>query len=144
MKLKTWNLKLITHSFLIILWASSFKLQDKKMTLEQISYLILLIISLLAIVLTFGVVWRVERKLDISYKFILIAIIFFTCGIVFDVFRVFYLPVNFQGLNFIIKSLFIIFYTVGVYKMRSLIHEINEEVLKKDKPSSSQQNGGEG
>jgi len=113
------------------------------MTLEQISYLILLIISLLAIVLTFGVVWRVERKLDISYKFILIAIIFFTGGIVFDVFRVFYLPVNFRGLNFIIKSLFIIFYTVGVYKMRSLIHEINEEVLKKDKATTLYQGRGE-
>lgn len=107
------------------------------LSVEQIAYLILLLISLLAIVLTFGVVWRVERRLDTSYKFILVAIIFFTGGIVFDLFRLFNLPLNIQGLNFIIKFLVIFFYTLGIYKMRSLIKEINEEVLKKESNAKS-------
>lgn len=101
------------------------------MTWEQIANINLLIVTLLAIVLTFGVVWRVERKLDISYKFILVAMIFFTIGIIFDIFQSFQLPIYLPN-DFFIKSLFIIFYTLGVYKMYALIREINEAVIKKD------------
>jgi len=101
------------------------------MSFEQIYYLIILIVSLLAIILTFGVVLRVERKLDISYKFILIAVIFFSVGIFLDLFRS-YQIIIFEDYDFLIKGLFLIFFTLGVYKMRALIKEINEEVIKKE------------
>lgn len=102
------------------------------MTIQQIINIIILTLSLLAIILTFGVVWRVERKLDLSYKFILLAIMVFSCGVIFDLFKSFNIHV-FEDINYFIKGLFIIFYLLGILKMRSLIREINKTVLKKEK-----------
>lgn len=102
------------------------------MDIYQILHIILLVISLMAIIFTFGVVWRVERKLDLSYKFILVAIIFFTCGVVFDLFKSLDITII-KELDLLIKFLFLIFFTWGIYKMRALIKDINEEVIKKDK-----------
>ena len=43
--------------------------------------------SLLSIFLTLWVVWHVEKKLDVSYKFFALAIVVFTIGLVFEIFQ---------------------------------------------------------
>lgn len=92
--------------------------------MEEIFNYIILFFSLIAIVITSGVVWRVEKKLDISYKFMLVAIIIFAFGVLIDIFRNALPSWEWQK---IVKALFIIFYTFGVFEMRSLIVGLEEK-----------------
>ncbi|MDI6777918.1 MAG: hypothetical protein QMD77_01900 [Patescibacteria group bacterium] len=93
---------------------------------EVIVKTIVLAASLLAIVFGFGVVWRVEKKLDVSFKLFLLAIIFFFAG---EVLNLFYIPKN----NFIIyaeptaKILFAAFFLAGMITMRNMIRKIDGE-----------------
>lgn len=102
-------------------------------TLEQIFYLALLFLSLTTVAMTFGVVWRVEKKLDVSYKFILLALVAFTGGIFFDNLQALY-QINI-GLAWQkgIKALIIIFFTLGVFEMRTLVIELEERAARKNK-----------
>lgn len=76
--------------------------------------------SLLSIFLTCWVVWHVEKKLDISYKFFQLAIIVFSIGVLFEILQ-FYGVISAWQWEKIFKGLFIIFFTVGVFEMRDLI-----------------------
>ena len=76
--------------------------------------------SLLSIILTLWVVWHVEKKLDVSYKFFALAIVVFTIGLVFEIFQ-FYGVIAAWQWEKIFKGLFIIFFTIGVFEMRDLI-----------------------
>lgn len=76
--------------------------------------------SLLSIFLTSWIVWHVEKKLDISYKFFQLAITVFGIGILFEILQ-FYNIVSAWQWGKIFKGLFIIFFTVGVFEMRDLI-----------------------
>jgi hypothetical protein len=100
------------------------------MSLLQVSDIIAKLVALLAalfsIVYTFGVVWRVEKRLDISYKLFLVAIIFFTLACVLSYFNtekgiVMSFLVN---LNY---GLFSLFFLAGICTMRSLIRKIDGE-----------------
>jgi len=73
----------------------------------------------------------VEKKLDVSYKFFLVAIVVFAFGIFFDILEA-YIPI-FQKLawNKLITALFLLFYTLGVFEMRSLIIHLEEDKSKK-------------
>lgn len=105
-------------------------------TIEQIFYLILLFLSLTTVVITFGVVWRVESKLDISYKFLLLAILVFTAGIFIDNLRVIHqIKINMEWEK-LIKALFIIFFAIGVFEMRALIVEIEERAARQKKEAA--------
>jgi len=92
--------------------------------MEALFNYIILFFCLIAIVITSGVVWRVEKKLDVSYKFLLIAIILFTFGVLADIFSNILPPWEWQK---IAKALFIIFFTIGVFEMRSLIIGLEEK-----------------
>ncbi|OGY43491.1 MAG: hypothetical protein A3J62_03320 [Candidatus Buchananbacteria bacterium RIFCSPHIGHO2_02_FULL_38_8] len=85
--------------------------------------------SLLSIFLTAWVVWHVEKKLDVSYKFFLLTIIVFGVGILFEIFQ-FYNVIAAWQWEKIFKGLFVIFFTVGVFEMRDLILDLKE----KEKP----------
>lgn len=89
-------------------------------------YYILLFFSLVAIVITAGVVWRVEKKLDKSYKFFLISLIIFTAGIILDLLELYGLVPRWQWQK-IIKALFIVFFTVGIFEMRTLIIDVEKK-----------------
>ena len=101
-------------------------------TFEEIFQLFILFLSLVSVVITFGIVWRVERQLDISYKFILLAIIIFSFGELLktlEVFNILYIEVWWQGLT---KSLFVIFFVIGVLQMWLLIRDLEvQEIIKK-------------
>ena len=87
----------------------------------ELSFLyVILLFTLLSIFLTAWVVWRVERKLDVSYKFFLLAIVVFGLEIIFEILQ-FYAVVSAWLWQKIFTGLFIIFFTVGVFEMRDLI-----------------------
>ena len=88
--------------------------------------------SLLSIFLTCWVVWHVEKKLDVSYKFFALAIVVFSVSILFEIFR-FYNLIAAWHWEKIFKGLFIIFFTVGVFEMRDLILGFEEKEKVKEK-----------
>jgi len=86
---------------------------------------------LLSIVFTAGVVWRVEKKLDISYKFFLAAIVFIFFAEILDLY---YAIDNAQGIALavkILRMLFSISFLVGVIFMRNIIRQMDGELKKK-------------
>ncbi|MFH0820123.1 MAG: hypothetical protein V1892_03765 [bacterium] len=102
-------------------------------TLDQIFYLAVLFLSLTTVVITFGVVWRVEKKLDISYKFLLLAVIVFTFGVFFDNLSALHQIKISPEWEKLIKALFIIFFTLGVFEMRTLVIEAEERAMREKK-----------
>ena len=87
---------------------------------------IILAASLLAIIFTSGVVWRVEKKLDISYKLLLVSILAFTAAQIIS----FSNPLNDFWISFaesIMKMLFAVFFLWGVWTMRNMIRSIDGE-----------------
>lgn len=94
--------------------------------LDFIAKSVAVVTALFSIIYTFGVVWRVEKRLDISYKFFLVAIVFFTLACVLSYFNTdkgvivpFLVNLNY--------GLFSIFFLAGIYTMRSLIRRIDGE-----------------
>lgn len=83
------------------------------------------VFSLLSIFITFWVVWHVEKKLDVAYKFFLLAIIVFSLGILFEIFQ-FYEAIPAWQWEKVFKGLFLIFFTVAVFEMRDLIISLKE------------------
>jgi len=94
--------------------------------LELIAKAIILAASLLAIIFGFGVVWRVEKKLDVSFKLFLAAVIAFFAG---EVMGLFYIP----GTSFLVyaapaaKILFALLFLAGMAEMRNMIRRIDGE-----------------
>ena len=93
---------------------------------EMIINISIIAISLVAIVFTCGVVWRTEKELDISYKFFLGAIIFFTIS---EFLKLFY----FEGRSvlatviLISKLLFSILFLAGTLTARDLLRKMDGE-----------------
>ena len=108
-------------------------------TIEQIFYLAVLFLSLTTVVITFGVVWRVEKKLDISYKFLILAVIVFTVGVFFDNLSALHQIKISPEWEKLIKALFIIFFALGVFEMRTLVIETEERAVRQKKEASQKQ-----
>ncbi len=88
---------------------------------------ITIISLLLAIIFTAGIVWRVEKKLDISYKFFLTAIILLLAAEILDLY---YGIDNQIKIALIVKSLrmfFALFFLTGVLFMRNIVREMDGE-----------------
>ena len=87
---------------------------------------VVIISALLAVVWTFGVVCRVERRLDISYKFFLTAIIAFAVSELAGLFNLgkaswlFWIPQ-------LGKLIFALFFLAGIWTMRNMIRKIDGE-----------------
>jgi hypothetical protein len=82
---------------------------------------------LLAIIFTAGVVWRVEKKLDISYKFFLTAVVLLFGAEILDLY---YSIDNQINIALIVKSLrmfFALFFLIGVLFMRNIVREMDGE-----------------
>lgn len=83
-------------------------------------------LSLAAVVFAFGVVWRTEKELDISYKFFLGAIIAFTT---FEFLELF----TFDGrevvaeLALVFKFLFAVLFLAGIFTARDLLRKMDGE-----------------
>ena len=87
---------------------------------------IVIIAAILSVIFTAGIVWRVEKELDISYKLFLGAIIAFTLGEIANF-------INFGnglliiGIAAFSKMLFVILFLGGILAMRDLIRKMDGE-----------------
>lgn len=83
-------------------------------------------VSLVAIIFSFGVVWRTEEELDISYKLLLAAIIAFTVSQSLELFVLDGRAV--LGLiTLAAKLLFAIFFLAGIFTARDLLRRMDGE-----------------
>jgi len=97
--------------------------------LELLSHLFIILMALFAIIYTFGVVWRVEKKLDISFKFFLVSIISFTLSEITAI--AFPAGIGLPQLLITgLKIIFIIFFLAGTLEMRSMLRRMDGEIKK--------------
>lgn len=83
---------------------------------------------LLAIVYTAGVVWRVEKKLDVSYKLYLSAIIFLFVAETADLYYALDNTFAFALIVKIGRVLFAMLFLAGILEMRSVIRKMDGEI----------------
>ncbi len=88
---------------------------------------ITLVALLFSIVFTAGVVWRVERKLDTSYKAFLAGILFEIAANVLGLFSFDQLGGIMNVVANVFHMLFALSFLAGVLWMRSIIREIDGE-----------------
>ena len=92
--------------------------------LMNIATIVLLIV---AIAYTAGVVWRVELKLDTSYKFFLTGIVFFFFG---EILNLWYVPEARPLIGAIVEALRMLFsacFLIGVILMRDIVRNLDGE-----------------
>lgn len=80
-----------------------------------------------AIIFTAGIVWRVEKKLDVSYKFFLVAVI---CILAAEILDLYYAIDNQAVIALMVKSfrmLFAFFFLTGVLFMRNIVRNFDGE-----------------
>ena len=94
--------------------------------IDLIAKIVVVLISLFSVVYTFGVVWRVEKKLDIAYKLLLTALLFFVAGEILDIFN-FGNRFIFSILSSSARIAFAFFFLFGILEMRSLIRKMDGE-----------------
>lgn len=89
--------------------------------------LIIIFTAIFSIIYTFGVVWRVEKKLDLSYKLTLGSIIAFTISEIISIIHI----KNGEWLFFLallFKAAFILLFLFGILEMRYLIRKLDGEL----------------
>ncbi|NTV40961.1 MAG: hypothetical protein HGA61_01680 [Candidatus Moranbacteria bacterium] len=85
-----------------------------------------IILTLFSVVYAAGIVWRVEKKLDISYKLFLAAILVYAVSLFLELFNVVDAEVMELYIS-ITKFLFIALFLGGVLMMRDLVRELDGE-----------------
>jgi ABC-type polysaccharide/polyol phosphate export permease len=89
--------------------------------------ILIIIIALLAIVYSFGVVWRVEKKLDVAYKLLLASIISFALSEIFSVLQIGN-PDLMKILGLVLKLAFIILFLLSILEARKMIRQMDKEI----------------
>jgi hypothetical protein len=91
-----------------------------------------IILTLFSIVYVAGIVWRVEKKLDISYKLFMGAVLMYAVSLILEMFNAFD-SATMELYISITKVLFIALFLAGILMMRDLIQEIDGEKAAKKK-----------
>ncbi len=99
------------------------------MFMALVADLLTLFFLFLSLVFTAGIVWRVERKLDVSYKFFLAALALLLLA---ESFGSFYAESGiFMVVSSILKALFGVLLLLGVWTMRDIVRDLDGEKPKK-------------
>ncbi|MDD5083964.1 MAG: hypothetical protein PHT88_03465 [Candidatus Moranbacteria bacterium] len=85
--------------------------------------------AMMSIVYTVGIVWRVEKELDVSYKFFAFAIVFFLIAELLNVYYVGH-GVSFAVAEKLSKVVFSALFLVGTLYMRDIIRKLDGEKRK--------------
>ena len=93
---------------------------------ELVANFVVIFAALLSIVFAFGVVWRVEKKLDTSYKLLLLAITSFAVSEILGFFDV-GAENNVKFWVVSAKVLFALFFLLGILTARRMIREVDGE-----------------
>jgi hypothetical protein len=102
-------------------------------TLSLIADSILFVSLLLSIVFTAGVVWRVEMRLDVSYKLYLTGII---CLLLAEISNLWYVPETREVAilaSHAFRALFALFFLAGILSMRRIVRDMDGERRKKER-----------
>ncbi len=91
-----------------------------------------IILTLFSIIYAAGVVWRVEKELDISYKLFLAAIVAYATSLFLEMFNGIDSSVMELYIS-ITRFIFISLFLAGVLTMRDLIRKMDGEIEKKIK-----------
>ena len=91
--------------------------------MEELYLFSLFAVSLVSIVFTAGVVWRVEQKLDVSFKLLLAASVVFALGAGVELLAWYRLlpPWDYDKIT---RPLFLVLFTAGIFEMRSLVIDL--------------------
>ena len=93
---------------------------------ELAANFVVLLAALLFIVYALGVVWRVEKKLDVSYKLLLLAIVSFTFSEILGYFEI-GTAGKIRFWMILAKVLFALFFLLGILTARRMIREVDGE-----------------
>ena len=93
---------------------------------ELVANFVVILTALLSIVYAFGVVWRVEKRLDVSYKLLLLAIVFFTLSEILGFFDI-GTAGQIRFWMVLAKVLFALFFLLGILTARRMIREVDGE-----------------
>ena len=93
---------------------------------QVISDSFVIALLLVSIIFAFGIVWRVEKELDISYKFLLGAMVAFVLGEILGLFK-FKIGEWSHYLIMIFKVLFAVLLLSGILTMRNILREMDGE-----------------
>lgn len=88
---------------------------------------VLIVSLLLSIVFTAGVVWRVEMRLDVSYKLFLAGIV---CFLLAEIANFWYVPGTREIAVLIsdtLRALFSLFFLAGILSMRRIVRDMDGE-----------------
>jgi hypothetical protein len=99
----------------------------KMVSVNVVADFFIIIACLFSIIYTFGVVWRVEKKLDVSFKLFLVAIISFTISEIFLLLNLGKEELT-QLISLGFKIVFVIFFLLGILEMRKMLREMDGEI----------------
>jgi uncharacterized membrane protein len=88
-----------------------------------------LFLLFLSLVFTAGIVWRVERKLDVSYKFFLVALVVLLLAESLGKF--FSETELYATIASLLKAVFGLFLLIGIWTMRDIVRDLDGEKDKK-------------
>lgn len=89
-----------------------------------------LLIVLMSVVVATGIVLRVEKRLDVSFKFFQAAAIIFAIILIFEIISAtFHLP-NYTPIRLYLRMLFSICFLFGLWEMRTIVRELDGELQK--------------
>ncbi|MBI4090480.1 MAG: hypothetical protein HY422_00480 [Candidatus Komeilibacteria bacterium] len=92
-----------------------------------INYSTLLIVTVSFVIAT-GIVWRVEKRLDLSFKFFQIACAIFGVIMILNILSDTLGYSNFDPLRIYLRLLFAIFFLFGLWEMRTIVRELDGEL----------------
>lgn len=99
------------------------------MFMALVADLLTLFFLFLSLVFTAGIVWRVERKLDVSYKFFLAALVLLLLA---ESLGSFYAESGiFMVVSSMLEALFGLLLLLGVWTMRDIVRDLDGEKPKK-------------
>lgn len=92
-----------------------------------IANILIVLGAIFSIIYLFGVIWRVEKKLDTSYKLILGSMFFFFISELLGFFDFGY-PAAVKLISLALKFAFVILFLFGILEARKMIRQLDQEI----------------
>jgi hypothetical protein len=94
------------------------------MSYLEILEILSLLILVVTIIFTLGIIWRVEKKLDLAYKVLFLALLMLFIS---DFLKIFIETEKFLVLSQVSKFIFYVFLLAGIWMTRNLFRNIDGE-----------------
>ncbi len=98
-----------------------------RQTIEQCILYSSFIFVLISIVFSSSIVWRSEQRLDASYKFFTLALLFFGLQLSLDTFTALLSAQDRETVRLFLQFFFAFFLLLGFWEMRRLVRDLDDE-----------------